>query len=107
MKSKCPECNSQMKKISVGVDGARKKAISYQCKKCGYFEFEPESSAKVVKELKEKSPLRMKQKIIKLSKDRLGLYFSKDVVESLSLKSGETVYISVPDKNHVLLSIPG
>lgn len=101
----CPKCNNVLERVEVGVEGAEQKVISYQCGGCGYFEFEPESSARVVKELKDKSPLRIKQNIIKLSKGRLGMYFNKDVVESLGLKSGETVYVSVPDKKHVLLSI--
>ena len=102
---KCPKCKAELKKVYVEVEGAESKAISYQCKKCGYAEFEPKSSAKVVKELKEKSPLKIKQKIIKLSKDRLGMYLNKNIVDSLNLKSGETVYISVPDKKHILVEV--
>ena len=62
---KCPNCDSILKKVEVKVSGAMNKAVSYQCPKCGYFEFEPESSRKVVEELRE-TPLKIKQKIIKL-----------------------------------------
>ena len=103
---KCPRCSSNLKKAEVRIEGAGQKAISYQCQKCDYFEFEEKSAAKVIQELKSKeTPLRIKQKIIKLSQGRLGMYFNKNVAESLELKAGEEVYISVPDKEHIILKI--
>ncbi|MBI4170677.1 MAG: hypothetical protein HY514_03210 [Candidatus Aenigmarchaeota archaeon] len=102
---KCPECTKKLKKIEIQVEGAESKAISYQCD-CGYAEFEKESAAKVVKELKLKeSPLKIKQKIVKLSGDRLGFYFNSHIVRSLKLKPGEEVYVSVPDKKHIVLKL--
>ena len=101
---KCPKCRSKLKKIEVNVAGAKTKAISYQCPKCDYFEFEPESSKKVVSELKE-NPLKIRHKIVKLSKDRLGIYFNSNIIRSLNLKKGEEIYLSVPDKKHILLEI--
>ena len=106
MKMGCPKCSSKVRKVEVDVEGAEQKAISYQCTKCDYFEFEEKSAAKVVKELKSKeTPLKIKQKIIKLSQDRLGMYFNKNIVESLQLKAGEDVFVSVPDKDHIILKI--
>lgn len=103
---RCPKCNSNVRKVEVSVEGAGQKAISYQCTKCDYVEFEEKSAAKVVRELKSKeTPLRIKQKIIKLSQDRLGMYFNKNIVESLGLKAGEEVHVSVPDKGHIILKI--
>jgi len=103
---RCPKCSSNLKKVEVNIEEAKQKAISYQCTKCDYFEFEEKSAAKVVKELKSKeTPLRIRQKIIKISKDRLGIYFNKNIVESLELKAGEEVHISVPDKDHIILKI--
>ena len=103
---KCHKCNSNLRKVEVSVEGAEQKAISYQCVKCDYVEFEEKSAAKVVKELKSKeTPLKIKQKIIKLSQDRLGMYFNKNIVESLDLKAGEEVHVSVPDKDHIILKI--
>ncbi len=99
---KCPKCNANLKKVEVSVQGAKSKAISYQCPKCDYFEFDPLTSKKVVEELRE-TPLKIKQKIVKLSQDRLGIYFNNNVVRSLNLKKGEEVYVSVPDKRHILL----
>ena len=99
---KCPKCSSNLKKIEVNVEGAKSKAISYQCTKCDYFEFEPQSSQKVIEELRE-APLKIKQKVIKLSQDRLGIYFNSNVVRSLGLKKGEDIYVSVPDKKHILI----
>lgn len=101
---RCPKCNSNLKKVEVNVHGASNKAISYQCPKCDYFEFEPESSRKVVEELRE-TPLKIKQKIVKLSQDRLGIYFNNHVVRSLNIKKGENIYVSVPDKKHILLGL--
>ena len=82
---KCPKCSSELKKVEVKVQGARSKVISYQCPDCDYFEFEPVSSEKVIQELRE-TPLKIKQKIVKLSQDRLGMYFNNNVVRSLNLK---------------------
>ena len=48
---KCPNCNSNLRKVQVKVHGAKNKAISYQCGKCEYFEFEGKSSKKVLDEL--------------------------------------------------------
>lgn len=101
---KCPKCKSELKKVEVKVQGAKSKAISYQCPACDYFEFEPMSSGKVIQELRE-TPLKIKQKIIKLSQDRLGMYFNSNVVRSLNLKKGEEVYVSVPDKKHIVLEL--
>jgi len=101
---KCPECNSNLRKVEVNVHGAKTKATSYQCPKCDYFEFEPESSRKVIEELRE-APLRIRQKIIKLSQNRLGIYFNNNVVRSLNLESGKEVYLSVPDKKHIVLDL--
>ncbi len=95
-----------MKRISVEVEDAKTKAISYQCPNCDYFTFEPKSAIEIIREIKEKeSPLRLKQKIIKLSKDRLGMYFNKDIVRSLNLKSGKEIFISIPDKKRIVLKI--
>lgn len=103
---RCPKCNSNLKKVEVSIEGAEQKAISYQCGKCDYFEFEEKSAAKVVRELKYKeTPLKIKQRIIKLSQDRLGMYFNRNIIESLGLKAGEEVYVSVPDKDHIILKI--
>ena len=101
---KCPKCDSNLRKVDVSVYGAKSKAISYQCPKCDYFEFEPISSKKVIEELRE-TPLKIKQKIIKISQDRLGIYFNNNLIRSLDLKKGENVYVSVPDKNHIVLEL--
>jgi len=101
---KCPKCESNLKKVEVSVAGAKSKAVSYQCPDCDYFEFEPMSSKKVVQEIRD-TPLKIKQKIVKLSQDRLGMYINRDVARSLNLKGGEEVYVSVPDKKHLVINI--
>ena len=102
----CPICQTNLKKVKVDIEDAKTKAISYQCPNCDYFTFEPKSAVEVVREIKEKeSPLRIKQKIIKLSKDRLGMYFNQDIIRSLNLKAGEEILITIPDKKRIVLRL--
>ena len=101
----CPKCKHQLKKVKVKIQDAKSLVTSYQCRECGHFDFEEKSINKALEEIKIKeTPLRIKQKIIKLSQGRLGMYFNKDIVRSLDIKSGEEVYVSVPDKRHVILN---
>jgi hypothetical protein len=103
---KCPDCKKELVDVMVSVEGAENKALSHQCKSCGYFEFEKKSSNAVIKELKRKeTALKIRQKVIKLSKGRLGLYFSKDVINSLDIKAGEEVDITVPDKKRIVIHL--
>ena len=103
---KCPKCNAQMKEVKVKIQDADSPVTSYQCGKCGYFDFEDKSMNKAIDEIKSKeSTLKIKQKIIKLSHDRLGMYINRDVARSLNLKGGEEVYVSVPDKNHLIVNV--
>src|SRR3989339_231410 len=103
---KCPKCNAQMKEVEVKIQDADSPVNSYQCGKCGYFDFEDKSITKAIDEIKAKeSTLKIKQKIIKLSHDRLGMYINRDVARSLNLKGGEEVYVSVPDKKHLVVGI--
>jgi hypothetical protein len=101
---KCLKCNKKLRKTAVKVSRAKNKAISCQCEKCDYFEFEPESSIKVVDELRE-TPLKIKQKIVKLSADRLGQYLNSHIVRSLNIKKGDEVNVSVPDKKHIVIEL--
>ena len=103
---KCPKCEKNLRKIIVKVEGAEQKAVSFQCAGCEYVEFDPKSSAKIVQELKLKeTPLKIKQKIVKLSGDRLGFYFNQNIVRSLNLKSGEEVLVSIPDNKHIVINL--
>ena len=90
----------------VKIQDAESPVTSYQCSKCGYFDFEKKSINKAIDEIKLKeSTLKIKQKIIKLSHDRLGMYINRDVARSLNLKGGEEVYVSVPDKKHMVVNV--
>jgi hypothetical protein len=104
VKMKCTKCNLALRRAAVSVHGARNKALSFQCTECDYFEFETVSSGKVVEEFME-TPLKLKQKIAKLSLDGLGIYFNKNVVRSLDIKRGEKIYVSVPEKKHIVLEL--
>jgi len=102
----CPKCNSKMKKVKVKIQDADSPVTSYQCAECGYFDFEDKSINKAIDEIKAKeAPLTIKQKVIKLSHDRLGMYFNRDIARSLNLRAGEDVYVSVPDKNHMVIKV--
>ncbi|MFH1073432.1 MAG: hypothetical protein V1743_08445 [Nanoarchaeota archaeon] len=95
-----------MKKVEVAIQDAESPVTSHQCSKCGYFEFEEKSIKKAIGQIKVKeSPLQIKQKIIKLSQGRLGMYISRDVARSLDLKGGETVYVSVPEKKRMVCDV--
>ena len=50
---KCSKCSKKMKEAIVDVEGTKNKFVGYQCDS-GHVEFEKESAAKVVKELKTK-----------------------------------------------------
>ena len=103
---KCPKCNSNMKEVKVKIQDADSPVTSYQCGKCGYFDFEEKSINRAIDEIKTKeAPLKIRQKIIKLSHDRLGMYINRDVARSLNLKGGEEVYVSVPDKKHLVVNV--
>jgi transposase-like protein len=52
---KCPRCKSSLRKVNVKVQDSKKEIISYQCGKCGYFEFDPDSTSKVLAELKKRA----------------------------------------------------
>jgi transposase-like protein len=101
---KCPKCKAILKKVLVNISGTKNKVSSYQCPKCDYFEFESKSSKKALEQLRE-TPLKIKQRIVKLSQDRLGIYFNKHIVRSLDLRKGEEIYLSVPDKKHIILEM--
>ena len=101
---KCPKCSTNLKTVQVEVFGAKNKVTSYQCPHCDYFSFEPISSERVIEELKE-NPLKIKQKIVKLSADRLGIYFNSNITRSLELKKGNDIYVSVPDKKHIVIEL--
>ena len=102
----CPKCNQNMKEVRVKIQDAESPVKSYQCSKCGYFDFEERSMKKAINEIKDKEmALKMNHRIVKLSKDRLGMYFNKHIIHSLNLKAGEEIEISVPDKKHIVLKL--
>lgn len=103
---RCPHCKGKMKEVKVKIQDADSPVTSYQCANCDYFDFEEKSMNRAISEIKAKeAPLRIKQKIIKLSHNRLGMYINRDVARSLNLKGGEEVYVSVPDKKHLVVNV--
>jgi predicted nucleic-acid-binding Zn-ribbon protein len=103
---KCPKCGSKMRQIVVEIEEADSPVKSNQCGKCGYFDFEKKSVEKAIGEIRKKEmALKIKQKVIKLSHGRLGMYINRDVARSLNLKGGEEIYVSVPDKRRMIVDI--
>ncbi|MBI5065784.1 hypothetical protein HZA97_06105 [Candidatus Woesearchaeota archaeon] len=49
---KCQECNNLMKEVKVKIQDADSDVISYQCSKCGNFDFEEASIKKAITEIK-------------------------------------------------------
>lgn len=106
MNKTCPECGNNLRKVNVSIYGAKNKALSYQCPKCDHFEFEQETSKKIIEEL-QNNALKIRHKIVKLSGERMGIYFNNNIVRSLNLKKGDYLYVSVPDKKRILLELAG
>jgi len=100
---KCPNCKKEMVRVLVSIEGASTKAVSWQCATCDRFTVEPASARMALDELE--SPLRLQQRVVKISQGRLGLYLGKDVVRSLGLKGGETVELSVPSKKRLVIDL--
>jgi predicted nucleic-acid-binding Zn-ribbon protein len=106
LKMKCPKCNALMKEVKVKIQDADSPVVSFQCSKCRHFDFEEASISRAINEIKAKEePLAIRQRIIKLSQDRIGMYINRDIARSLNLKGGEEIYVSVPDKKHFIVSI--
>ena len=89
---KCADCKKEMEKRDIELDSSLKVVLNY-CKKC----------QKVV--MGEEPPLKIKQNLIKLSKDHIGMYFNQNIVRSLGLKPGSSVLISVPDKKKIIIEL--
>ncbi len=103
---RCKKCGHEYKKIWVAVEGAKNKTLTYQCNNCGYFEFDKKSSLRVERELrKEEHALKIKHKLIRLSHNRLGMYFNKHIIDSLRLKAGKDVYVTVPSKKKLEINL--
>jgi DNA-directed RNA polymerase subunit RPC12/RpoP len=102
----CPKCGSRLREVSVAIQDANSPVKSYQCSNCGHFDLEGKSIRRAIDEIKAKEmALNIKQRIIKLSQGRLGMYINKDVARSLNLKGGEEVFVSIPDKKHIVVEL--
>lgn len=107
----CEKCKGELKKFKVEVEDSDLNSEGFECKKCGELFFNKEKSKKIVEDLKTKElmknlpALSIKQKVIKLSKDRLGFYFNKDIIRCTNLKAGESIEVRLLTKKHILLEI--
>jgi hypothetical protein len=100
----CPQCGGQLVEVAVSVWGAQSKVLSRQCDACGHFDFDQVTGQKVLEELRE-NPLCIKQSVVRISGNRLGIYLNKHIVESLKIKKGDTISVTVPDKKHILIAL--
>ncbi len=109
--NKCRVCGGELKELEVRVEGSDITSKGWKCKICGHYVFDEEGGRTIVDDLEtseaiEKLPaLNIEQRIIKLSKDRLGMYLPKDVVRCTGIEKGKRVYISVLDKKKLLLTV--
>jgi len=108
---KCKKCGGSLKMFEVEVEDSDLGSTGFECNKCGELYFDGEKSRAVVEELKIKEPLKelpalsIRQKIIKLSKNRLGFYFNKDIARSAKLKAGEPIEVRLLDKKKILVEV--
>jgi hypothetical protein len=98
---KCPDCGKVMRKVMVKIEDADSLVATHQCA-CGNFCFEDDSIRQALKEI---NHLKIRQRVVKISKNRLGMYFNRDVVRCLGLEGGEDIYVSMPAKNKVLIEM--
>ena len=107
----CEKCDGSLKKFKVEVEDSDLSSEGFECVKCGELFFNKEKGKEIVADLKRKEMLEelpvlsIKQKIIKLSKDRIGFYFNKDIVRCAGLKAGEPVEVRLLDKKRILVEV--
>lgn len=110
-KMNCRKCGGKLKKFKVEVEDSDLPSEGFECVKCGELFFDEEKSKAVVANLKRKEllsdlpALSVKQKIVKLSKDRIGFYFNKDIARCADLKPGEEIEVRLLDKKRILVEV--
>lgn len=108
---KCKKCGGSLKMFNVEVEGSGLHSKGFECTKCGELFFEREKGREIVEDLRQKEFLKelpalsIKQKVVKLSKDRLGFYFNKDIVRCVNLKHGEEIQVRLLDKKRILIEV--
>ena len=102
---KCPKCSHEMTKLHQTEEDKQQKVTSHHCMRCEHIEFERVYPELEIMEDVEKHTLEIKQNIVKLSHNRLGMYFNKNIIQSLGLKAGEEVLVSVPEKKRIVIKL--
>jgi hypothetical protein len=108
---KCKKCGGGVEKFAVKVEDSDLPSRGFECKKCGELFFDEKKSKAIVAHLKKKEllgdlpALSIRQKIIKLSKNRLGFYFNKDIARCAKLKAGEPIEVRLLDKKRIMVEI--
>jgi hypothetical protein len=107
----CKDCGGKLKKVHVKVEGTDVASECTECANCGNLSFDQKAGRAVVGDLRKKEFLKefpalsIRQRVVKLSKDRLGFYFSKDVIRCAKIKAGCSVDVRLLDKKHILLEV--
>lgn len=107
----CKKCGGKLESFRVKVEDSDLPSEGFECNKCGELFFDEKKGKAVVEELRRKEllgelpVLSIKQKIIKLSKDRIGFYFDKDIARCAELKAGEPIEVRLLDKKTILLEV--
>lgn len=108
---KCKKCGGTLERFALEVEDSDLPSEGFECRKCGELFFDERKSKEVVEDLKRKEllnelpALSIKQKVIKLSKNRLGFYFNKDIARCAKLKAGEPIEVRLLNKKKILLEI--
>ena len=100
MKSKCPQCKSELKKVIFDV-GYGVEVESLHCERCGFNITEDYKLKKAISSLRDQ--MTKKVKVIKVGTG-LGVRFPNEVVKSFSLKKGEGILLK-PEVDGVKLIV--
>ncbi len=107
----CKKCGGKLERFAVEVEDSDLPSEGFECKKCGELFFDEKKSKAIAEDLKKKESfkelpaLSIRQKVIKLSKNRLGFYFNKDLARCAKLKAGEPIEVSLLDKKRILIEV--
>jgi hypothetical protein len=107
-KMKCPNCDAKMEKGEIELEESEITVEGLICPKCYELKFEEETVEESMGEYREylkteKPVLKLKRKISQMSGKRMGIYFPQDLIDSLKIKSGESVELYPINKNTIII----
>ena len=108
---KCKKCGGTLKRFAVKAENSDLGSEGFECKQCGELLFDEKKSKAIDEDHKRKDlcqelpALSIRQKVIKLSKNRLGFYFNKDIARCAKLKAGEPIEVRLLDKKRIMVEV--